>query len=240
MILKPCPFCQKDIPRSITVCPYCHRDEQGKPVAMDTVVVDAPLTDRYFEDDLIELASEDPFVRDQAVVRVAQRGVGVVEALISILSDFAKPGLAGVALALGKIGDRRAIPVLAQAAKMGDEELRMAAVWALAEFHEPEVIPILLSEAERPHPIIQSFLANVLGTFQDTRVAPVLAKLSGHPNHEVAFQAACALGESGGREGIAALKKSWRRGDALVRAASATSLRRLGSKPSWVARLFYR
>ena len=61
-----------------------------------------------------------------------------------------------------------------QAAKLGDEELRLAAVWALAQFHEPEVLPILLSEADRPHPIIQSFLANTLGTFQDSRVVPAL------------------------------------------------------------------
>lgn len=231
MILKPCPFCQKSIPRSITVCPYCRRDEEGKPVAMDTVLVETPTLDKYFEDDLKELASDDPFVRDQAVVRVARRGEWVVQALSSILNDFAKPGLAGVALALGKIGDRRAISVLAQAAKMGDEELRIAAVWALAQFHEPEVLPVLLSEAERPHPIVQSFLAHTLGTFQDSRVMPALCKLAVHPNREVAFQAVCSLGEVGSRDGIAVLKKSWRSGGALVRAASASSLRRLGSRP---------
>ena len=232
MILKPCPFCQKDIPRSITVCPYCHRDEAGKPVAMDTAAVENAVSEKYFQDDLKDLASDDPFKRVQAVVRVAHHGAGVVQALISILSDFAKPGLAGIALALGKIGDRRAITVLAQAAKMGDEELRMAAVWALAQFHEPEVLPILLTEAERPHPIIQSFLANTLGTFQDSRVVPALSKLAAHSNREVAFQAVCALGELRSRDGVPSLKKSWREGGPLVRAASAASLRHLGSRPS--------
>src|SRR5579872_6669687 len=96
-----------------------------------------PSADKYFENDLQELASEDPFVSEQAVVRVAQRGFGVVQALMSILSDFTKPGLAGIARALGKIKDRRAISVLTQAAKMGDEELRTASIWALAQFHEP-------------------------------------------------------------------------------------------------------
>jgi len=242
MILKPCPFCRKDIPRSITACPYCRRDEKGNSVVMDSSAASAasPASDKYFENDFQELASEDPFIRDQAVVRVAQRGAAVVPALLNILSAFAKPGLAGVARALGKIGDQRAIPVLAQAAKMGDENLRVASVWALTQFHEPEVLPILLTEAERPHPVIQSFLAHVLGTFQDSRVIPVLAKLAAHPNREVAFQAACALGETGDRQGIAPLKQIWRRRDPLVRAASAASLRRLGSKPSWLGRFFYR
>jgi len=235
MILKPCPFCQKEIPRSITVCPYCHRDEGGKPVAMDSAVSEAPVSDGYFEHDLKELASDDPFIRDQAVVRVAQRGAAIVPALISILSDFTKPGLVGIAQSLAKIGDRRAIPVLAQAAKMGDEELRLASIWALAQFHEPEVLPLLLAEAERPHPIIQSFLANTLGTFQDSRVIPVLSKLAGHSNREVAFQAACALGEAGGSDAIGVLKATWRRGDAIVRAACGSSLRRLGAKPTAIS-----
>jgi HEAT repeat protein len=236
MILKPCPFCQKDIPRSIIVCPYCHRDEGGKAVQMDTVATaQESISEKYFEQLLTDLASEDPFQRDQAVIRMAQHGFGVAQALISILGDFAKPGLAGVARSLGKIGDRRAVPALAQAAKMGDEELRIAAVWALCQFHEPEVLPVLLSEAERPHPIIQGYLAHALGTFQDSRVVPVLASLARHPNREVAFQAACALGESGDRAAVPVLKKVWRRRDALVRSASAASLKRLGGKPSWIS-----
>ncbi len=236
MILKPCPYCHKDIPRSINVCPYCHRDEAGKPIQIDTAAApQEPISEKYFEQLLADLASEDPFHRDQAVLRMAQHGFGVVQALISILSDFAKPGLAGVARSLGKIGDRRAVPVLAQAAKMGDEDLRIASVWALSQFHEPEVLPVLLSEAERTHPIIQAFLAHTLGTFQDSRVVPVLSKLAGHPNREVAFQAVSALGEVGDRQAISVLKKTWRRRNPLVRAASAASLRRLGAKPSWIS-----
>jgi len=197
---------------------------------MDSTTVADPGADRYFENDLKELASEDPYVREQACVRVAQRGIGIVQALMSILHDFNKPGLAGVARSLGQIGDRRAIPVLVQAAKMGDDDLRLEAVWALAQFHEPEVLPILLSEAERPHAVIQGFLASVLGTFQDDRVMPVLSKLVLHTSREVAFQAACAIGELGNPAGIKPLQKACRRHDPLVRAASAASLRRLGGR----------
>ncbi len=234
MILKPCPFCKKDIPRSITVCPYCHRDEQGKPVVMDSAIEEVTLSEREFQEILKELGSEDPYVCDQAVGRMAQHGRGVVQPLLAVLTDFSKPGLAGVARTLGKIGDDRAIPVLAQAAKVGDEDLRMAAVRALAQFNQPEVLPHLLAEAERPHPIIQSFLAHTLGSYQDSRVIPVLSHLVLHPNREVAFQAACALGETGNRQSVHALKAAWRKGDALMRAASGASLRRLGVRPSRV------
>ncbi len=235
MILKPCPFCQKDIPRSITVCPYCHKDELGKPVVIDSAIVETPGAERVTDMELKEMSHEDPFTRDQAVLRMAQRGNVVVPALVAILNDFSKPRLAGVAMALGKIGDARAIPVLGQAAKVGDEELRIAAVRALSQFHSPEVLPALLVEAERPHPVIQSYVANALGTFQDKRVVPVLSKLVEHPNREVAFQAAFALAETGDRDGAASLKRAWRTKDPLIRAASAASLKRLGTRPAIIS-----
>ncbi len=235
MILRPCPFCHKDIPRSISVCPYCHRDEQGKSVTIDPVAERVLLSDHEWQAILKELLSDDPFLRDQTADRISQHGRGIVQPLMAVLSDFSKPNLSGVARALGTIGDDRAIPVLAQATKVGDEDLRMASVRALARFNNPEVLPYLLSEAERPHPIIQSFLAHVLGSFHDARVVPVLSRLADHPNREVAFQAAYALGETGGKDSIHSLKALWRKKDVLLRAASSASLRRLGAKPSYIS-----
>src|SRR5688500_14819254 len=137
MLLKPCPFCTKDIPRAMTVCPYCHRDELGKSVQMDTAPSASVEADkRADQQDLKELGSEDACTRDQATVRMARRGYGVAQGLIDVLSDLGKPGLAGVAKALGRIGDKRAIPALTQAARLGDDDLRLAAIWALSQFHE--------------------------------------------------------------------------------------------------------
>ena len=229
MVLKPCPFCRKEIPRAMTVCPYCHMDEKGKPVRIDSSAPSQEETDRFFENDLKDLSSEDPFVCEQAVIRIAQRGFGVVQALISILNDLGKPGLSGVAKALGRIGDRRAIAVLSQAARSGDEELRTAAIWALAQFREPEVLPVLLTEAERPHPTIQAYLAYVLGGYQDERVVPVLGALCRHHNREVAFQAAYALGETGSRNALPSLRRVLKRREPMIREAAIASLRRLGA-----------
>ncbi|MFA5975079.1 MAG: HEAT repeat domain-containing protein [Elusimicrobiota bacterium] len=238
MLLKPCPFCQKSIPRAITVCPYCHRNEQGQSVQVDSSANELKAAGgKLFENDLAELSSDDPFIREQAVVRMAQKGFGVVQALTSILSDLAKPGLASVAKVLGRVGDRRSIPVLIQAAKFGDDDLRTAAVWALTQFREPEILPALLSEVERPHPTIQSYLAYVLGSYQDSRVIPVLAKLARHSSREVAFHAAYALGETGDQEAIPALRRAARRRDAMVRQAASASLRRLGARPTEPGRM---
>ena len=240
MLLKPCPFCQKDIPRAMNVCPYCHRDEQGQSVQMDsTAPAPEPVNSKYFENDLAELASEDPFQREQAVVRMAQKGFGVVQALVSILSDHAKPGLASVAKVLGRVKDRRAIPALTQAAKLGDDELRMAAVWALTQFREPEVLPVLLTEAERPHPVIQSYLAYVLGSYQDARVISVLSRLARHENREVAFHAAQALGETGDSAAISGLRRAGQRRDPLIQQAAAAALRRLGARVTSNRRIIF-
>ncbi len=227
MILKPCPFCQKDIPRSIVVCPYCHKDEKGLSAEAESPK-QAVGEDKFFNEDLSDLASTDPFIRDQAVVRMGQKGFGVVQALIDVLSDHAKPGLAGVAKSLGRIADRRAIPVLTVAAQMGDDELRTAAVWALSQYREPEILPVLLKESERTHPAIQSYLAFILGSFQDPRILPALARLSQHASREVAYQAVYSLGELGEVAAAKPLRNALRRRDPVVHTVAMASLDRLG------------
>jgi HEAT repeat protein len=228
MQLRPCPFCSKPIPKKITACPYCHRDEMGQPVRMDTAAA-APVDDaKFFPNDLQDLGSDDPFVREQAVVRMAQKGFGVAQALISVLSDLGKPGLAATAKVLGRIKDRRAIDALANAARMGDDDLRTAAIWALGQYREPEILQIFNREIERQHPTLQAYMAFVMSGFHDSTALAPLAKLAKSPNREVAFQAACALGELGDRTAGSALKKAYRHKDPVVRSAAAASLKRLG------------
>lgn len=229
MLLRPCPFCAKSIPRAITVCPYCHRDEQGQSVQIDSAAAVVENSPKAFEQDMTDLASEDPYTKDQAMVRLAHRGYGVVQGLIAVLSDLGKPGLAGVAKALGRIGDKRALPALIQAARMGDEEVRMASVWAIAQFHDAEVVPPLLAEAERPDPLLQAYTAFALGSFRDARALPLLTRLLKHSHREVAFHAACALGEAGDAKAVPALQKALSSADPVVRAAASASLRRFGA-----------
>ncbi len=238
MILRPCPFCEKPIPHRMNTCPYCHRDDQGKQVAMDSAAPPPEDPHQFFENDLKDLSNEDPYLREQATVRMAQKGFGVAQALISILSDGAKPGLAAIAKILGRIRDRRAIPVLVGAMKQGDEDLRMAAVWALAQFREPEVLQALAGDLERHHPTVQGYIAFILGSWRDPTVLPVLAKLLKHNHREVAFQAACALREMGDPAAIPALRRAGRRPDPVVRAAALQALRHLGgstvASSTWV------
>ena len=243
MKLTPCPFCAKPIPTRMSSCPYCHRDEKGAPVVMDSQVpasAAAELTPKQIERELVDLSSEDPYTREQGVAKLAQHGLRVTQALMTILSSPSKKGLPAVAKTLGMIGDKRSIGALAQAAKQGDENVRTAALWALSQFRDPDVLPFLLSEAEHVHPTTQSYLTNVIGNFHDPRVVPVLSRLALHGSPEVAYQAAYALAEWNEPQSIQALRRAARRHDPVQRAVSLASLKRLGArapilwKSAWV------
>lgn len=237
LFVKTCPSCHKGIPSRIEVCPYCRNDVNGQPVPSGTQGPREHLSmNPSIEKDLECLNSDDPFVRDQAVHRLGQRGPSVVPFLVEILSDQRRRGLPDAAKLLGRLRDRRALPALAQAMKMGDQPLKAAAVWALSQFRDPELLPELIAEAELQNPEIQSFLAHTLGTFQTAQVVPTLAKLARSDNVEVAFQAVYALGESGMDSAVEPLQHALRRKNPSVRTAAAAALRRLGvaaRRPSW-------
>lgn len=215
----------------MNACPYCHRDEKGQPVAMDTAAPPPQLL-KPTEQDLKDLSSEDPYVREQTVLKIAKQGIGIVQPLVDILSETTKPGLAGIAKALGQIGDKRAIPVLSKAAKQGDDALRTAALWALAQFREPEVMPTLMAEAERPHPVTQGYLIHVLSGFQSPKTIPTLCRITQQGSLEAAYHATYALGDFNDPEAIRALKRVARQRDPLLRATAAASLNRLGIRAS--------
>jgi HEAT repeat protein len=227
MLLKPCPYCHKNVPAGMTECPYCHRDEKGQEARFADAPSSASL-DAALQHDLNQLTSDDPYARQEAAERINQRGSGVAPHLITVLNEQSRKGLPEIAKLLGRLRDRRAIGVLTQAMKIGDEDLRTAAVWALCQMHDPQVLPDLLQEAERPNPTVQGYLAHALAGYQDPRVVPALLKLSAQRPQEVVFQALWSLGEAGDAAAIPHLRRKLSRKDPLLFAAAAASLKQLG------------
>ena len=227
MLLKKCAYCRKDIPSSIVVCPYCHRDEKGQDV---TLVEESstPSLDAQAKADLNSLASDDVFERRNAADRLSQRGSAIVPMLINRLNEQNHKGLSEAARLLGRLRDRRAISALAQALKIGDEELRASAAWALGQLTDPQVLEEFLQESQRPNPVIQGYVAYRLAEYQDARVLPTLMKLARLPNREVSFQAVWAMGEAGNSAAVSFLLRMLRQKDPLLRAVTETALRRLG------------
>jgi HEAT repeat protein len=223
---KQCNHCHKEIPSTITVCPYCRRDEKGQELAADAAAPEA--ADSKLKDDLNQLGNEDPYVRRSAGDRIVQRGASAVPALSAMVSEHTHRGVPEAARLLGRLKDRRAIGCLAQALKIGNEDLRTTAVWALAQMNDPQALNELLQESERNNPAVQAYLAHIIGSVQDSRVVPALIKLAQHSSREVSFQAIWALGEAGNPAAIMPLRKLLGGKDDLLQSAAEASLRRLG------------
>ena len=226
MLLKKCAHCRKDIPPTMTECPYCHRDQTGQDAAAE-LTVDTSF-DAQVQRDLDLLGSDDPFTRQTAADRIGQRGISVIPHLINLLQDHTHRGIYEAARLLGRLRDRRAVGALVEALNIGDEDLRTSAVWALSQLNDPRVLEELLREAGRNNPMVQGYLAHVLAGYQDPRVVPALIKLAQNKNREVSFHAIWTLGEAGDAAAIAPLRRLLGRRDALIRSAAEAALRRLG------------
>ncbi len=226
MLLKKCTQCRKDIPSTITVCPYCQWDEVAKsPAAFDKTPT---ALDTQTRTDLNMLGSDDPLVRKSAADRLSQKGADIVPALINIVNEHSQKGMAEAAKLLGRLRDQRAVTALVQALKIGDEDLHAAAVWALSQMNDAQALEELVRESTRNNPTVQGYLAHVMGGYRDSRVIHALIKLLYHPNHEVSFQAAWALGEAGDKSAIRPLRQILGRKDRLLRSGAEAALRRLG------------
>ncbi len=98
--------------------------------------------------DLLHLKASNPETRLQAVQRLVEHGNRSVEPLIQACGDSHLPVATAAVLALGKIGDPRAIAFLIGALKSDRPELRQAAADALKEADDPTVETALIDALE--------------------------------------------------------------------------------------------
>jgi HEAT repeat protein len=230
MRLRPCPFCRKDIPAGITLCPYCKRGAAETPPAPSS---SEPILDTGTKSDLNELMSDDGFARKSAADRLLRNGAALVPVLTRMMRENEPRKLGEVAQLLGRLRDPRAVAPLAEALRSADEDLHASAVWALAQLKTPEAINELLREAERNNPTVQSYIAHALSATEDARAVPALIKLARHRNLEVSLQAAWGLGEAGDTRAIGVLRQLWRREKGILKLVSDDALRRLGGAIRW-------
>lgn len=238
MIVRPCPHCRKSISPGVVFCPYCGKDESGRKENFSGDQEAESFSASQLESELRDLASEDPFVQDQAVERCVAKGAGVIPLLGDRLPGSGTTAALGIIKVLARLRDPRSVQVLLQALKETDEEIRAAALTALRPFHDDAVLQALLVEAEGNHPALQGYAASLLGSFRDPRVLPTLARLTHHRQSEVAFQAIWALGELGDPAAIPVLQKAlWRR-EKNLQSAAKTALHRLGgsTRRPWLGR----
>ncbi len=86
-------------------------------------------------------------------------------------------------LALGKIGDRRAYPLLVDALK--DEELKGIAILALGHLQDKRAAPILLTYLSDPSPFTRSSAIRSLGEIGDSSLFDTLVPFLSDPNESI-------------------------------------------------------
>jgi HEAT repeat protein len=105
-----------------------------------------------------------------------------------------------LAVALGRLGDRRAVPALLQAAKEAapdgphaDPETQIYAVWALGAIADPEAEPMLVELARSEDAGVRKTAVHALGSFPDERSRATLVAALGDSVEDVRWNAAVAL-----------------------------------------------
>ena len=103
-----------------------------------------------------------------------------------------------LALALGRLGDKRAVPALVQAAApsgdaSADPDTQVYAVWALGAIADPAAVPTLVSLARSGDAGLRKAAVHALGSFpgEDARAALLVAV--NDPVEDVRWNAAVAL-----------------------------------------------
>ncbi len=100
-------------------------------------------------------------------------------------------------LVLGRIGDKRAVPVLTEA--LGDPmvETRIYALIALAELQDRSAVPAVMKAARDDDKDVRKTAVYALGDLRDPRALPLLEGALDDPVADIRFNAALALSRFG-------------------------------------------
>src|SRR5438445_3882788 len=103
-----------------------------------------------------------------------------------------------LALALGRLGDKRAVPALMEAADSrgdtpADPDTQVYAVWALGAIGDPEAIPTLVKLAGSEDAGLRKAAVHALGSFPDDAARAALLTAVNDPVEDVRWNAAVAL-----------------------------------------------
>lgn len=112
-----------------------------------------------------------------------------------------------LALAMGKVGDKRVTPALAEALKEPLVETRIYALAALAELRDPKSVPAVIEATRDQEKDVRKTALFTLGELHDPRGVPALVAALEDPTADVRFNAALALSRFGDRRATPALRE---------------------------------
>ena len=117
-----------------------------------------------------------------------------------------------LALALGRLGDPQAIPVLRRSLRDEDAETRIHSIYALGQLRAQESVPDLISLYNTDDATLRTVIVYVLGALEDARALPLLQQALTDPHHDVQWNAAIALARLKNSAGVPTLQHMLDRG----------------------------
>jgi HEAT repeat protein len=112
-----------------------------------------------------------------------------------------------LAIVLGRLGDRRATPLLLDGLNDKDVENRVYAMLALGELRDPAAVPALAKLTTDPEKDLRKTAVYALGKINDSRAVPALAQALNDQEADVRWNAAVSLAGFGDRRAVGALKE---------------------------------
>jgi len=112
-----------------------------------------------------------------------------------------------LSIVLGRLGDRRATPLLLDGLKDNDVENRVYAILALGQLRDPGAVPALARLAADPERDIRKTAVYALGEIGDPGAVPALAQALNDQEADVRWNAAVSLSGFGDRRAVGALKE---------------------------------
>lgn len=112
-----------------------------------------------------------------------------------------------LAVVLGRLGDRRATPVLLETVEHPDVDTRVYSILALGELADPAASAALTEQLQSPERDVRKSAAWALGRIGDPSAAPQLQALLRDPEADVRFNAALALAALDDPSGIGVLRQ---------------------------------
>jgi HEAT repeat protein len=112
-----------------------------------------------------------------------------------------------LAIVLGRLGDRRATPLLLDGLNDKDVENRVYAMLALGELRDPAAVPALAKLTTDPEKDVRKTAVYALGKINDPRAVPALAQALNDQEADVRWNAAVSLAGFGDRRAVGALKE---------------------------------
>jgi len=128
-------------------------------------------------------------------------------AIFKNAKDYDEKVRSYMAMALGNLGDQRAVPFLEKAAQNEIGDVQIYSIWALGTLRSKSSLPLFIQWAGDADPAVRKAALFVLGSLEMEEAIPVLHRALGDVEIDIRWNAAIALAKLGDGSGLDVIKR---------------------------------